>query len=665
MRYIARHIIMLLAVALAVMPAGCVYDDSPAGCGDARRLQGEVPVRFTLKLDDKGMGSRADATSGVWNPDHEQVIGTRFDSQVSRLHVMLVDKDDKITHVELRKFMYVAEDEGYTFTGNIDFGDNGKEAGSYRVMLLANCGPAIMSATTLAELPSTIADVMWYSPNGSPRDGVLIPMWGVTTHDFTFTGDKDAPEEIGEIELLRAVAKVDIQLDPTKMEGYELVSAKINKTNSYINPFPKGWDAAGATTAQGLRHGAPFNPVKTEVTGHAFTPGKYIDEPAGDIVFYLPEFDSAEGEATIDVVLRHNATGQTLTYTEALHFDDKDVNKGATAGDERLATDIVRNHLYRFTIDGIHFGTLTYNVTCWEKVTSTIGWGVGSLDYEFKTEDNEGLYGYVAHPSYDDGKRIKYNYLNADNMVKTDGSFKNYMLTDKATNAEYFFTLRSPEGAVWKASLVNIDGTPYTGDHFEFAPGNLDSQNQRAVSTGIARKEPYSIAIRVTGTNTWGSAADATPVTADDYVNLNLGSATSLKAEDGLWYHIDDRKIVSKEDQTLDPYITPVQKFKLNENGENARSTGTVPEVYLIIRISLDGGDTFSEPLEINPLSDGTGNFGQYKLAGDATKIQLRHLFLPFSGVSNEELIKGKDGGLGNDAWWGLPMGHKDATTNP
>lgn len=643
--------IIFSLIVLAVMPVGCVYDDSPAGCGDARRLQGEVPVRFTLKLDDKGMGSRADAASGVWNPDHEQVIGTRFDSQVSRLHVMLVDNDDNITHVELRKFMYVAEDEGYTFTGNINFGDDGKEAGSYRVMLLANCGPAIMSATTLADLPSTIADVMWYSPNGSPRDGVLIPMWGVTTHDFTFTGDKDAPEEIGDIELLRAVAKVDIQLDPTKMEGYELVSAKINKTNSYINPFPKGWDAAGSTTAQGLRHGAPFNPVKTEVAGHAFTPGKYIDEPAGDIVFYLPEFDSAEGEATIDVVLRHNATGQTLTYTEALHFNDKDVNKGATAGDERLATDIVRNHLYRFTIDGIHFGTLTYNVTCWDYVSSTLGWDIAQNDdhyLHFIYPDSR--YCYVTHPRLvaKDAKRLVNGQLE-NTKVK--------LLENSSSQLNFSFTITQPEGAVWKAFLYDDPQCTIEHDYkyFRFAPGNNDADNSVAVRTGIAREKAYNLAIDV-DRNCWMNGM-VDKFSYPDEIDAD-GNVTSYKI-------IDKKFFVNKSEESNENEIpTPIitdgsENDVLSPIARQFREQGKVPTVYLVIKVALDG-EHFTENLEINPPYTGEVKsqfFGSLTYPGTKTAIQIRQVFVGDYDVTPQNLMEGKIGD-NNFGWWETPMGY-------
>ncbi len=154
------------------------------------------------------------------------------------------------------------------------------------------------------------------------------------------------------------------------------------------------------------------------------------------------------------------------------------------------------------------------------------------------------------------------------------------------------------------------------------------------------------------------------PVTTGSYPSLSLGSAA--EAKDGEWWHIDEDKIVSKSDKTSDKYITQVKKYHLTTAGQSAKSNGTVPEVYLSIKISLDGGNTFSEPLKINPVG-GNDKFKNFKFAGDATKIQLRQLFIPFSGVPSDELIKGNSGKLpAEDVWWTAPMGHiKENTVQP
>ncbi|MDE6115494.1 MAG: hypothetical protein K2G49_10590 [Muribaculum sp.] len=654
MRDIIRHITVLCAVVLALMSGGCVYDDSPAGCGDTERLQGSVPVRFTLKLD--GYGSRADG-GGVWNDNHEKVIGTRFDSEVDRLHVMLIGNDGSLAHVDLRQYMYDADAKGYTFIGNIDLGEEGWEPGSYRVMLLANCGPALMSATTLDGLKSTIADVMWYSPNGSPRNGVRIPMWGMTTHDFTFTGKKDSPEEIGSIDLLRALAKVEIKLDPTKMEGYRLVSARMSAANSYIDPFPAGWETATATLDGTLRYGHSFNPVKTPVGGHDFAPGIYTGEEEGSIVFYLPEYDSSEaagGEATIDVTVRHEASGQTLTYPAAIHFNDANVNGGGTTGDAtRLATDIVRNHYYLFTIDGIHFGTLTYDVDCWDYIPSTLGWDINQNEEHYLRYKNiDSRYCFITHP------RI----VSKDINQLVDGALKKVeikVLENSSSQLNFTFTITKPEGAVWKVFLYDDKECTIEHDYkyFRFAPGNDNKNNQQAVRTGIARPEPYNIAIDV-NKNCW---------VKDSYVGkLEYPSAFDKNTGEITGYEARKEDLFVAKSEGSDRYDIPMPIILdgsdddvLSPLATSYRDAGEVPTVYLAIKVSLDG-EQFTENLVINPpytAADGEKYFGDLTYPGTKTAIQIRQVLVGDYKAGPKELMEGVIGD-NRFGWWDTPMGY-------
>ena len=62
MKYLAQHIIILLAAMAAVMLGGCVNDYDT--CDEVQRLQDEMQLRFTLKLDVlDDLFSRAD---GIW-----------------------------------------------------------------------------------------------------------------------------------------------------------------------------------------------------------------------------------------------------------------------------------------------------------------------------------------------------------------------------------------------------------------------------------------------------------------------------------------------------------------------------------------------------------------------------------------------------------------------
>lgn len=654
MRYPVKYISILLTL-LAATLGGCVYDDSPAGCSDGGRLQGDVPVRFTLMLDDFGEESRA-AQSGVWNDLHNKEIGSRFDSQINRLHVMLIDGSGNLAHATLRNYMYNADDKGYTFAGNINFPEEGWEAGNYRVMVLANCGPAQLGAKTLTELKAEIDNVMWNNPDGSPRSGILIPMWGATTHTFTFTGNNDAPEDIGSIDLLRAVSKVQIMLDPSKMGGYELVSVKISTANAYINPFPTGWEAATATIDNSLRFGSAFNPVSSAVTGGTFVPDAFPDEARGSIVFYLPEYDSATTEATIDVTLRHEATGQTFTYPAAIHFNDGNINK--TGSDfpsdpdypgKRLPTDIVRNHYYQFTIDGIDFGTLTYSVNCWNYIPSTLGWAVGDNngDTPLLFTNADSRYCQITHPR-NTTKKIK----EIENGKLVDKNIK--LLENSSSQLNFTFTITQPEGAVWKAFLY--DDAACTQEHdyktFRFAPGNNNNANIKAVRTGIARKDPYNIAIDV-DKNCW---IIGNPVEFSYPNSLNDdGSIKEYKKID---------KIFAIESVTGSGFYDtriPLESpdYALNDKGKGYREEGKIPTVYLVIKVSLDG-EHFTENLSINPPYQGDSKenyFNGLTYPGTKTKIEIRQVYYGDYDASPQNLMEGQRGD-NKFGWWNPPMGY-------
>lgn len=96
MKYLAQHIIILLAAMAAVMLGGCVNDYDTC---DEPRLQDEMQLRFTLKLDVlDDLFSRAD---GIWNPEDPVVPGSSFDNTIilkttknpgyKWLHVMLIN----------------------------------------------------------------------------------------------------------------------------------------------------------------------------------------------------------------------------------------------------------------------------------------------------------------------------------------------------------------------------------------------------------------------------------------------------------------------------------------------------------------------------------------------------------------------------------------------
>lgn len=181
-----------------------------------------------------------------------------------------------------------------------------------RIMVLANCDA----------LTFRLADCRRY-----------IPMWGVATLPQLEVGKRN---DIGEVELLRAVAKVAVGLRSDMVRGgYSIASVAINRFNTEGYSVPRGYKAVANTSA--LRFAATLNPLASL----SATPYQTTDSVA-----YVPEYDNTSSSAmpsTVTIVLnRNNAYEGTYTLQFRGYGTD-----GAPTGS---AYDIMRNHLYTYTL---------------------------------------------------------------------------------------------------------------------------------------------------------------------------------------------------------------------------------------------------------------------------------------------------------------------------
>ena len=652
MKYLAQHIIILLAALAAVMLGGCVNDYDTC---DEPRLQDEMQLRFTLKLDVlDDLFSRAD---GIWNPEDPVVPGSSFDNTIilkttknpgyKWLHVMLINNStDEIAHIDLNESSFKPLGEGlYQVDTKLDIKERNWTAGEYRLMVIANFRDRpdlksdgtynyddahISDYTTLSALADKINNnktstaVTWYDNNTrNASNHPYIPMWGVKTIQLSF--DNKTGDDAGEIKLLRALAKVKIELNKDlKDAGYTLVSAVVDRYNKRAKPCPANWNIATETTDINATYDKSFNQYNSGTDGLTVNaPGYETEtEDEGSIVFYLPE---REDKTTITVTVK-NDFGDNETCSMSIdNYPDNDTD---THYSNKYSTN--RNHLYLYTIEkNLTPGKLSYRLKCWNYANSAIGWD--PVNYSFSGEgDNEAENCYVSFPSYSTDK-------NKD-LIQNTTSF-----------ADFTFTFPGPDGAVWKAFLIE-NGKEYTAEDkftsnsngtityasaantpngFFFGVGNDDKNNTKAATSGVARTKPYQVKI--------GSRLRTVDFNGDN-----------PEMEDG------SSDIV-----------------KINSNGLYWKEKEAVPTCYLVIKVAYDGIN-FTEELPINP-DGGTSPFTPLKLAGTKTRIQIRHLF-PFyknkSKRSEGDLIKGKESSnsvYSSHCWWSYPEGHKDApaTTNP
>ena len=437
-----------------------IMDDGP----DALSLQdgSTAQVAFTLKLD-----KAQPATRATWGDNYLGQAGTGYENRIDQLQVVLYSTDDNNTAYPLHNLWQETSStqEGgqdtYTFVGSINTNDDSSpRPGKYKIMVFANCGEMSDYAFDgIDELPFNYRyDDATHTPT------TAIPMWGVTTAKLTLKpGERQTLA--GGIDLLRAVAKIEVTLSDALTGEYTLSRVSLNRYNQTGYCLPAGYNAVRETKELDREDGtAPisFNP-KASVPSSPSPIGFQIEN--GRAVCYLPEYKAEDA----------NPAQLTITLNDkAYTLDLKDYNT-----DNGGYYDLVRNHIYRYIITGVNDGTLTvqYRVLPWDKVTSSIGWTEndggfslmpsGGSAENLSSGDAEAVYCILSYPRYVEGSETK--------------------LENDRGCARFTFTLQKPEGAVWKAHLSNTED-------FYFSE-NMNENQDYFVSNGIARTEPYTIQI--------------------------------------------------------------------------------------------------------------------------------------------------------------------------
>lgn len=607
---------LLFSLLLLTAASACVNDstaclDEPATPSSGSR-DGDILVTFTLPAPEADGYSR----SGLWKNPEATVEGNDFDNTIATLQAFVIQNSSSLVFpIGSLEVPEGTDPEGnLTFTGILDCGSlTSLPADNYRLMVLANSPELNLApATPLADFPADQLNITWYDPMNSYRQApTAMPMWGVATISTSFAQGKTI--NVGRIDLLRAVAKVNVTIDQSLIDlGYRLSDVSTNFVNLEAAILPKGWDTASSTVDPDITgNGAYFNPIffNGSISLGGFNSSKV--DPATPISFYMPEIDADRTITDLAVTLT-SPKGETLFFGDALFFDSSPVVEGLNP------ESVLRNHVYSFHITALDLGTLSYVADCWDYTPSTIAWAPTSAQFTFTSSDNEARKGFVAFPCYPSGK--------------TD-------ISNELSYADYKFTLTGPEGAVWKAFLVE-DGVEYeatesyivdggkadTPHGFFFGVGNDNKNNLKSCTTGIARPDVYNIKI---GTRRcWTQYDGDTPLLDDD------------------------------------------GNYLMTDNCAEWKARGEVPTVYLVIKIAIDGVN-FTEELPINReqsvLTNSTEKknaanyYANYQFAGDATHVEIRQLYYLKKSLDDDKLMKGNN--TYDWAWWNLPMDHKDAKT--
>lgn len=354
---------------------------------------------------------------------------------------------------------------------------------NFKLVVLANWGnyPELSATSTIESVCSDAASIFTYTAPFTPSATQRIPMYGVKL--CTATLRPDLLTDLGQVDLLRAMAKIEVKCSA---EGFELSGVKLHRYNTKGYCAPTGvyddtktdWNYDEDEVCQHEVH-IPVNSVSTSQLDF---------EPTADgFIAYVPEFDNTTNTAErtyIEVSLIHTDDKSTVNLEETnIYFCLYDEENGMPT--QNTDFDIVRNHWYKYDITNVDDGELIfqYRVMKWNVESSAIGWNATATLAAWNSDnpkepnltdatvgDEEAVLCYVANPRYNSDR---------DGLVEGKSSY-----------AGFYFQLKKPKGAVWKAHLSD--------PNFRFGTGKYDfegTDDKFCASTGIAREEPYQIQI--------------------------------------------------------------------------------------------------------------------------------------------------------------------------
>ena len=375
--------ILFLAGLFGVLTTSCSQEDGL----EPQASDETVQVMFTIALDGPSARSRA-----TWGDNYDNNDTNDYDSAIGDDFDNYIDPDKFFVKLTLGTNTYDVKNIAYwqqpdpnkniyEFVGEVEV--NISQTTSYtdaKVMVYANMTPA---TTTGNETFAT-------DYNTYPGTGVkYIPMWGVQTiSNLSLT--PGARNMLPDIYLLRAMAKVEVIMKDTD-PNHAISNIKLNHYNTMGYCLPEGWDETTTAATTDLELENVIRPLTNKrETNESFTESTVNGFKCYTV--YVPDYLNIAPNSQTSV------TPSTITVTIGDKDYDIEFKKYADGAATDVAYNIVRNHIYRYTITAVNTSkpiegfTITYMVTDWNEVTD--------LDLDF---------GYDSGDAFDEGLPTPYD----------------------------------------------------------------------------------------------------------------------------------------------------------------------------------------------------------------------------------------------------------------
>lgn len=341
-------------VLLVQLSTSCIYDKELTDVQE-NAITSKY-ISFTVNVAQQAAATRGD--DYTWGDDYPSTLGTAFENRIltGSLNVYAYDNNGNyVATVQNISYGGTQQVEGiYEFFGvlqsetvNSDITLN--NGATLMLVVAANCGSVTISngIPDLDGLTFLNAWDAFLSQNSS------IPMWGAKR--VTISGDPI--QDVGQIDLLRALAKVEILLDDAIKDKYEITSAKLTKSYTTGYSFPGNWNLTETPT---LLH---KNSFREYGEADALVKDVNMYPVNSSYMIYMPEIDNTNDDVRINLTIKDKTTDNVSYEFEgetALRF----VTYESTGflPDSPVPFNIVRNHYYRYIIKGV--GSADLQVIC-------------------------------------------------------------------------------------------------------------------------------------------------------------------------------------------------------------------------------------------------------------------------------------------------------------
>lgn len=348
MNNVEQHIIKwLLPVVLSWTVFASCSNNAPDG--DLDGVSSEQPVSMRIVVG----GETASRSIPVTD---EEETGSIYENHIDIEHgdyrILFFDDNNKFISKfesgDITLIPAVSDERIYNVLGAL----TSPLPSTFKVVVLANWGPdnypeMTPGATTIDDVCSQIYNYTWgFEPSADSGGG--IPMYGIKTCSDNVPFSPDVFYDLGTIDMLRAMAKVEIICED---ENGMITSATFNCVNpsGYCAPLEMYGFTENVSSVC-----IPEN-INAEVRTAEYKSGEH------KVVFYIPEYRNSANRATIGLQFKFSGDE---TKEGTIYFQD--YGNGTPF-------DIARNYVYRFIIVRLTTDLqVDYTICPWNEYTVEI-----------------------------------------------------------------------------------------------------------------------------------------------------------------------------------------------------------------------------------------------------------------------------------------------------